>query len=99
MDTNALDILPEGGRTSRGTAGARGSCGTRIRHPIKQPHQAAPESGRPGSSCAPIKLPPHQYTLTPYALSASTTGWKNVVPPEEQLPLPPEVRPTARVPE
>ncbi len=27
------------------------------------------------------------------------TGWKNVVPPEEQLPLPPEVRPSAVLPE
>ncbi len=42
---------------------------------------------------------PGQNTLTPYALSASVTGWKKVVPPEEQLPLPPEVRPIARVPE
>ena len=40
-----------------------------------------------------------QNTETPYALSASVTGWKNVVPPEEQLPLPPEVRPIARLPE
>lgn len=40
-----------------------------------------------------------QNTLTPYALSASVTGWKNVVPPLEQLPLPPEVRPSAVLPE
>ncbi len=32
---------------------------------------------------------------TPYALSASVTGWKNVVPPVEQLPLPPDVMPRA----
>ncbi|GHE69988.1 hypothetical protein GCM10018782_49750 [Streptomyces griseoaurantiacus] len=36
---------------------------------------------------------PDQYTWTPYAFRASVTGWKKVVPPEEQLPLPPEVRP------
>src|SRR3954453_11506660 len=35
---------------------------------------------------------------TPYALSASVTGWKNVVPPVLQLPLPPEVSPRAFVP-
>lgn len=40
-----------------------------------------------------------QFRVTPYALSASVTGWKNVVPPELQLPLPPEVRPTALLPE
>ena len=39
-----------------------------------------------------------QYRETPYALSASVTGWKNVVPPVLQLPLPPEVRPRALVP-
>ena len=39
-----------------------------------------------------------QYTVTPYALAASVTGWKNVVPPVLQLPLPPEVRPSALVP-
>ncbi|GAA2950304.1 hypothetical protein GCM10020227_16700 [Streptomyces flavovirens] len=31
----------------------------------------------------------------PYAASASGTGWKKVVPPAEQSPLPPEVRPMA----
>jgi hypothetical protein len=41
----------------------------------------------------------NQYTETPYTLSGSTTGWKYVVPPELQLPLPPEVRPSAVVPE
>ncbi|CAM5506713.1 hypothetical protein SHIRM173S_11639 [Streptomyces hirsutus] len=35
----------------------------------------------------------------PVAERASVTGWKKVVPPEEQLPLPPEVRPTALPPE
>ncbi len=45
------------------------------------------------------RCPPGQNTLTPYAFSASVTGWKKVVPPEVQLPLPPEVRPIARVPE
>ena len=40
-----------------------------------------------------------QYTETPYTWSASVTGWKNVVPPRRQSPLPPEVRPTAEVPE
>lgn len=44
-------------------------------------------------------VPGCQKTLTPYALSASVTGWKYVVPPEEQLPLPPEVRPIALEPE
>ena len=39
-----------------------------------------------------------QYRETPYALSASVTGWKNVVPPVLQFPLPPEVRPRALVP-
>src|SRR5262245_18490888 len=31
----------------------------------------------------------------PYLLRASFTGWKKVVPPELQLPEPPEVRPMA----
>jgi hypothetical protein len=39
-----------------------------------------------------------QKTETPYTPSGSVTGWKNVVPPEEQLPLPPEVRPSAELP-
>ena len=34
-----------------------------------------------------------QPMLTPKWLRAAVTGWKKVVPPEEQLPLPPEVRP------
>lgn len=40
-----------------------------------------------------------QFRVTPYALSAVVTGWKYVVPPELQLPLPPEVRPIAFEPE
>lgn len=32
---------------------------------------------------------------TPSACIAFVTGWKNVVPPEVQSPLPPEVRPSA----
>jgi hypothetical protein len=32
---------------------------------------------------------------TPYAPRASVTGWKNVVPPVLQSPLPPEVMPIA----
>jgi hypothetical protein len=36
--------------------------------------------------------------VTPYALTAARVGWKKVVPPLVQLPLPPEVRPSALVP-
>ena len=34
-------------------------------------------------------------SATPYRLSASLTGWKNVVPPDVQFPEPPEVKPCA----
>jgi hypothetical protein len=34
--------------------------------------------------------------LSPYAESGSAIGWIQVVPPVEQLPDPPETRPTAR---
>lgn len=40
----------------------------------------------------------HQKTLTPNLLSTSVTGWKNVVPPVRQSPLPPEVSPSATLP-
>src|SRR5690606_21133419 len=40
-----------------------------------------------------------QPICVPVADRASVTGWKKVVPPEEQSPLPPEVRPTALLPE
>src|SRR4051794_22877334 len=39
-----------------------------------------------------------QPMLAPRALSAAGTGWKKVSPPEEQSPLPPEVRPSAVLP-
>jgi hypothetical protein len=53
---------------------------------------------RTRSWCPPLtEGPPDQYTWTPYADSAAVTGWKNVVPPVLQSPLPPEVRPTAAV--
>ena len=39
-----------------------------------------------------------QKMVTPYVLAASRTGWKKVVPPLVQSPLPPEVRPSAFVP-
>src|SRR6266511_3887282 len=39
-----------------------------------------------------------QKMVTPYAVAASRTGWKKVVPPLVQSPLPPEVRPSALVP-
>ncbi len=68
------------------------------------PGEREPPSGIPDGGTY-VRTAPYliggagQYTLTPYAFRASTTGWKKVVPPEEQLPLPPEVRPIARVPE
>jgi len=40
----------------------------------------------------------NQKMVTLYAVAASRTGWKNVVPPLVQSPLPPEVRPSALVP-
>src|SRR4051794_14346422 len=43
----------------------------------------------------PLLVTVRQNTFTPNRDSASVTGWKNVVPPEVQLPLPPEVRPSA----
>ena len=52
----------------------------------------------PTVRAGPFPLEVDQYTETPYTLSGSVTGWKNVVPPDEQLPLPPEVRPSAVVP-
>lgn len=61
--------------------------------------EGEPQPGAGGGSRGRGGAVPGQNTLTPYALSASVTGWKKVVPPEEQLPLPPEVRPIARVPE
>lgn len=39
-----------------------------------------------------------QPRVTPKAASAVLTGWKKVVPPEVQSPLPPEVRPSAVLP-
>ena len=64
------------------------------------------DGGRPSvvrSASGPAAARPYagrmdQNTCRPNLLSGSVTGWKNVVPPEVQLPLPPEVRPKAMVP-
>ncbi len=76
--------IPDGGSRVRTAPGPAGTSG------------GGPGAPGHGARCVPYA---GQYTLTPYAFRASTTGWKKVVPPEEQLPLPPEVRPIARVPE
>ena len=36
---------------------------------------------------------------SPYTPRISLTGWNHIVPPEEQLPVPPEVTPWAWLPE
>lgn len=81
------DLYPTSSQKPRGVRepppGISGGGSVRVDHPF---------GGRTG-------VPGCQKTLTPYALSASVTGWKYVVPPEEQLPLPPEVRPIALEPE
>ena len=63
----------------------------------------APELSEPlnavSSVAQPVGVPPPPViSVTLAALSASFTGWKYVVPPEEQLPEPPEVMPWACVP-
>ena len=84
------DVLP---RRQRRLRALPGGCGWKDGPdgPVPQPHP-------PGGCAAAVVVCGQQTlcaqkTLTPYTDSGSVTGWKNVVPPEVQLPLPPEVRP------
>lgn len=53
----------------------------------------APDRSRSGATAHR-----NQKTQTLYLPSASATGWKNVVPPDEQVPLALDVRPSAVLP-
>lgn len=91
--------VPEGVPPDRRSVRPRDSSATVLTFSQEQRPEREPPPGIGGGSreCGGVRT--GQNTLTPYALSASVTGWKKVVPPVVQLPLPPEVRPIARVPE
>src|SRR3954453_4688911 len=46
-----------------------------------------------------LVLPPLVVSDRPYAPRISLTGWNHIVPPDVQLPVPPEVTPCAWLPE
>jgi hypothetical protein len=82
----------------RFAATRRGFESLPLRHPAQQRTNEKPaEPEGPGGFESRMRGRSYQ-TETPYALSAGMTGWKNVVPPDLQSPLPPEVSPRAAVP-
>src|SRR5690606_22935314 len=105
-----LDHLLRGERGDRRPAGAVG-VGRRGRrghdgggagaHPPAglTPGTRTSRPARAGRDVADTYGTRDQPICVPVADRASVTGWKKVVPPEEQSPLPPEVRPTALLPE
>src|SRR5690606_38097980 len=104
---DAADGAParEGGRPGTNRLNARVP-------PVTGGHRAGPATGRsapahtrevpplaPGAGLLCVVRVSRQPIWVPVADRASVTGWKKVVPPEVQSPLPPEVRPTALSPE
>ncbi len=66
------------------------------------PGTGAPVTGPPATAPPGAEVPaaapsrPETIRRTPSDSMASGSGWKNVVPPRAQSPLPPEVTPSAR---